>query len=87
MNITIQELGEAILNVREDIKHLLESGITEKSLINLLHDYSGVNKRQIRAVLSAIEKLSNPYERILATTKKNPGANLPERDPETLDRG
>jgi hypothetical protein len=60
INETFADMSEAILRVAEAGEKLLQSGLTKKAIIILLHNKIGtqyITKRQIEYVLDAIPEL------------------------------
>lgn len=57
--IEVVELGEALLRVADAGKKLLESGLTERAVVVLLHDYTGVSKTEIKVILNALPNLGD----------------------------
>lgn len=59
---TLEVMAEAIVKISEAAKKLMNSGLSEKALIILLHHGIGasyISKRQIEYVLDALPDLKN----------------------------
>lgn len=54
-------LAEAIVRIGDGMKKLTESGLNEKAIVVLLHDATGLSKRDIKTVLDAQRRLAGWY--------------------------
>lgn len=54
-------LADAITKVSEGMTRLLVSGLNRKAIVVLLHDWSGVGKRDIEMILSGLACLKKDY--------------------------
>lgn len=54
-------LAEAISRIDVAMKQLTASGLKRDAIITLLHDSTGVGKRDIQKVLSGLSSLSTMY--------------------------
>jgi hypothetical protein len=54
---SVEVIATAIQEIATAAQELLSSGLTERGLIILLQDYTGLGKREIREVLRALPKL------------------------------
>lgn len=60
-NIITESLADDIITVASAFEKLTTSGLNERAIILLIHDISGVNKRQIKSVLHAAKSLDSIY--------------------------
>jgi len=56
-----EELAEAIKRISAAVARLQKSGLNEKAIIVLLHDSSGVTKKNIKYVLDHLAYLPQVY--------------------------
>jgi len=56
-----KSLAQAIIRLSDTSNAILNSGINEKGLIALLHDYTGISKRTIKKVLDGMGQLRAEY--------------------------
>jgi hypothetical protein len=56
-----KELADAIRKISDGFGALLQSGLNERAIVLLLHDCTGVGKREIASVLEAIPRLKEHY--------------------------
>lgn len=54
-------LAEAVRRIDTGMKALIESGLTRKALVVLLHHSTQVTMRDINAVLDGLERLGTEY--------------------------
>jgi len=59
--VPAQVLASAILEVSEGFKKMKRAGLTERAIVLLLHDASGVGKPMVRAVLDGLDSLERLY--------------------------
>ena len=57
----LEEIRTAIKKVSQVGAKLTKSGLTERAIILLLHDLTGVNKRDIKTILENIGNLKAVY--------------------------
>jgi hypothetical protein len=63
LKVPASVLATSIVRLGESYKALQASGLTERAIVLLLHDASGVGKPDIRKVLSGMESLQRLYLR------------------------
>lgn len=56
-----KKVADAILRIDISFKAFLTAGLNQKAIITLLHDYTGVGKRDIERVLKGCATLANEY--------------------------
>lgn len=54
-----EEIAEKIKEIHTGVQKVLNSGLTERALILLINDASGVGKKDIKSVLDAMESISD----------------------------
>jgi hypothetical protein len=55
--VAAEVIAEAILGISESMKRLSTSGLKRKAIVTLIHDQSGIGKRDIEIVLNNLESL------------------------------
>ena len=61
---SVELLADHIYQISDGFKKLMKTKLNERAIVLLLHDIIGatnINKKQIKAVLSALPKLSTWY--------------------------
>lgn len=61
---TLELIAEAILNVSDAVKKIRAGRLTERALVLLIQDLSGVNQTNIMKVLKACEGLAAAYTKM-----------------------
>ncbi len=61
--IPVSLLATHIRDVSESFRKAIGTGLTERGLVLLIHDASGVGKPQIRAILNSLPDLKRLYTR------------------------
>jgi hypothetical protein len=56
-----QSLADCIRSVSQASQRLLKSGLNRTAIVVLLHDMSGLSKRDITTVLNNLESLATRY--------------------------
>lgn len=56
-----ESLADAIRSLSAHVRELKESGLNEKGIIILLHHYTKIPQRKIKAVLDAMDELEDYY--------------------------
>lgn len=56
-----ENLAKAIVKLSDSSNAILNSGLNERALITLLHDYTSVSKRTIKKVLEGMTELRSNY--------------------------
>lgn len=64
------QLVEAVRKIERASKDILAAGLQRKALVVLLHDSTGVAKRDINAVLDGLESLGADYLEAAKATEK-----------------
>lgn len=59
----LEVIASSIIKLADGIQKLNESGLTEKAVLLLLHDATGVNKKEIAKILKAAPLLADRYVR------------------------
>lgn len=54
---SVEALADNIEKLTSSMQSLLDSGLKEETIVLLLHDHSGVGKRQIKQVLESLVSL------------------------------
>jgi hypothetical protein len=52
-------LTQAIMQISGSLEALLKSGLNRRAIIVLLHDETGVNKREITKIIDSLPKLKD----------------------------
>lgn len=56
-----RNLADAVRRIDQGMLAIVESGLNRRALVILLHDSTGVGKRDINAVLNGLESLADQY--------------------------
>jgi hypothetical protein len=59
--VAAEVIAEAIIGVSESMKRLTTSGLKRKAIVALVHDHSGIGKRDIEIVLNNLESLRETW--------------------------
>ena len=54
-------LAEAVIRISENLERLYRSGLNQKAVLTLVHDYTKVPKRDVELVLSSLAKMKGWY--------------------------
>jgi len=55
---SLEAMAGNIATIADAAKKMMAAGLKEETLVLLLHDHSGVNKRDIKAVLKSLQNLN-----------------------------
>jgi hypothetical protein len=59
--VAAEVIVEAIVGISESMKRLTASGLKRKAIVALVHDHSGIGKRDIEIVLNNLESLRETW--------------------------
>jgi len=59
--VAAEVIAEAIIGISESMKRLTASGLKRKAIVALVHDHSGIGKRDIEIVLNNLESLRETW--------------------------
>ena len=65
-------VAAAIIKIADGLEAMNNSGLTERAVVLLLHDATGVNKREIVKILEAAPLLQERYVRPLRLEEDEP---------------
>jgi hypothetical protein len=59
--VAAEVIAEAIVGISESMKRLTASGLKRKAIVALVHDHSGIGKRDIEIVFNNLESLRETW--------------------------
>jgi hypothetical protein len=59
--IAVEVIARAIIDISDAMKKLSTSGLKRRAIVALIHDHSGIGKRDIEIVLNNLESLRETW--------------------------
>jgi hypothetical protein len=59
--VATEAVARAIIDISDSMKKLSTSGLKRKAIVALIHDHSGIGKKDIEIVLSNLESLRETW--------------------------